>query len=388
MSCLIIKNDGIGDLILASGLIAAVGEHYNGKVDLVTCAANQEIAEGIVPLRNRYYVSRDGLRIDTKRYKAGIFPFLRQKKVRFIPSIPDEDMSVSQALSEQQYDSVVCLRRFIRQSSLVLMQQVRSKKKYCAWQYPTNACLDMAEQATHGWEHYEGESDVLSELSYNKAFLEKVLKTTLSSQPRLSFCQKQEGQVATRKIALGLGGNSTNWSFGDWIELCMRLSSVGWKMLLLGGNDAAELAEKISFKVPDAENRVGQLSWQMTADTLSRCEGYVGNDTGLSHFASLILDKCLTILGGGTFRRFYPWPGAMNQYAIYHGLDCFDCTWECKFQDRFCLSLVQPRDVEKYFGEIMSGEADSERDLNTHNEKYPLKGFKDNNSFFVSVRPR
>jgi ADP-heptose:LPS heptosyltransferase len=293
-----------------------------------------------------------------------------------------------QTLFEQQYDTVICLRRFIRQSTLVLMQHVRSKKKYCAWQYPTNASLDMVEQATRGWEHYEGKANVLSELSYNKIFLERVFSTSIGSQPRLSFCQKQGSQVATRKIALGLGGGSTNWAFGDGIELCMRLSSDGWKMLLLGGDDVADLGEKISAKVTDAENRIGQFSWQMTAEALSECKGYIGNDTGLSHFASLILDKCLTILGGGTFRRFYPWPGAVNQYAIYHGLDCFDCTWECKFQDRFCLSLVQPRDVEKYFGEIMSGEAEAERDLNNHNEKYPLHGCENNVTDLISVRPQ
>ena len=46
-SCLVIKNDGIGDLILASGLVSALGEHFGGDIDLVTCSANREVAEGI-----------------------------------------------------------------------------------------------------------------------------------------------------------------------------------------------------------------------------------------------------------------------------------------------------------------------------------------------------
>ena len=66
MSCLIIKNDGIGDLILASGLIRSVGKLFNGNVDLVTCGNNREIAEGILPLRHRFYCSRDGMHFTTQ----------------------------------------------------------------------------------------------------------------------------------------------------------------------------------------------------------------------------------------------------------------------------------------------------------------------------------
>lgn len=61
MSCLIIKNDGIGDLILAYGLISEFGMHFGGHVDLVTCGANKEIAEGIEPFGHRFFVTRDDL---------------------------------------------------------------------------------------------------------------------------------------------------------------------------------------------------------------------------------------------------------------------------------------------------------------------------------------
>lgn len=362
MSCLIIKNDGIGDLVLASGLIAAIGKHFDGNVDLVTCSANQEIAEGIEPLRNRYYVSRDGIRFNTRASKLGFL----------IPHIPKVDQPVIRAIQAARYDTVICLRRFIRQSSLVLMQKARGKKKFCAWEFPTNATRGMAERASKGWEHNVCSPEILSELDYNKSFAEDSLNATFTSDPYLSFCDKQTQSPSTRLIALGLGGGSTNWPFGNWIELAMRLSSDGWRLLLLGGDDVADLAEQIVLKIPEADNRVGQLTWRQTSKLLHDCEGYIGNDTGLSHFASLILNKCLVILGGGTFRRFIPWPNASNQYVIFHGLDCFDCNWECKFQDRFCLSFVRARDVFDHFNQVLNGESDLERDLNRCNKVYEL----------------
>ena len=37
-NCLIIKNDGIGDLIASSGVISSVAQHFEGRLDLVTAS--------------------------------------------------------------------------------------------------------------------------------------------------------------------------------------------------------------------------------------------------------------------------------------------------------------------------------------------------------------
>lgn len=387
MSCLIIKNDGIGDLILASGLIRSVGRLFDGNVDLLTCSNNREIAEGIDSLRNRFYCSRDSIRINTSITKTGVNPFRRREKVQYIPHVQEEDSLMLEELSEHEYDIVICMRRFIRQSTLVIMQRVHGQEKFCAWQYPMHTSYESAQLATHGWVHFAGNEKILSELDYNRAFLESILNTKVDSRPRLSFCHKQNSPVSSGKIALGLGGGSNNWPYGHWIELAMRLASTGWELQLLGGKDVADLGAHIALKVPAVNNLIGHLDWGETAACLAGCEGFIGNDTGLSHFASLILDKCLVVLGGGTFRRFFPWPGAGNQYLLYHGLDCFDCTWECKFHDRFCVSLIQPRDVEEYFGAVIRGETSSECDLNAHIAEYPLAWRQEENSGLVSVRP-
>lgn len=363
MSCLIIKNDGIGDLILSSGLISSVGKLFDGQVDLITCYNNREIAEGIQPLRKRYYISRNDLRFKKK--------FI-EKMGLLIPHINNEDLQVLKSLEKQHYDTIICLRRFILQSTLVLMRKIRGKVKYCAWEFPTNASWGMAEQATRGWKHYTGSAEVLSELNYNKAFLESVFHTTLTADPHLSFCKKQPSLPATRRLAFGLGGSSPTWPSGNWIELAMRLASEGWNLLLLGGDNVTDLAKHIAEKIPGADNRVGQLAWRQTSDLLFECEGYIGNDTGLSHFASLINKKCVVILGGGTFRRFFPWPGTNNQHIIYHGLECFDCRWDCKFQDRFCLNLVRPSDVLNYFNDLINCEPGTECDLNSEDKNYKI----------------
>jgi hypothetical protein len=68
--------------------------------------------------------------------------------------------------------------------------------------------------------------------------------------------------------------------------------------------------------------------------------------------------KVIVILGGGTFGRFLPWPGATNQYVIFHGLDCFDCDWTCKFSEIQCHQLVRPSAVFRYFHQVKDGEVE------------------------------
>lgn len=376
MSCLIIKNDGIGDLILSSGLISAIGKHFNGNVDLVTCSANREIAEGIEPLRKRYYVSRDGMHFSGFAAKLGLL----------IPRVSNEDKSVLRALGKNHYEMAISLRRFIRQSSLIIMNQVNASKKYCSWQIPTNASWKMAERYSRGWEHYSEQAETLSEQSYFMKFLENVFNEALHFNQGLSFLHEQSKELKTHILALGISGSSTNWPSGYWIELAIKLIDAGWKLVILGGKDVETLGKHIANKVPDVNNQVGKLNWRKTAEVLSSCEAYIGNDTGLSHLASLVVGKCLIIMGGGTFRRFFPWPFAVNQYIIFHGLECFDCEWNCKYHDHFCMSLVRPGDVALYFHEIMSGHAKSECDLNPENVTYQLSWRRRSESYKARAR--
>src|SRR5438105_14033226 len=113
-TCLVIKNDGIGDLILASGLIASLGARFDGNVDLVTCEENREVAEGIEPLRERFCVSRDSMRFSRRAWQLGML----------WPRMPSTDAAVLRTIRSREYDVAISLRRFIRQNSLVIMGAV------------------------------------------------------------------------------------------------------------------------------------------------------------------------------------------------------------------------------------------------------------------------
>ena len=66
MKGLVIKNDGVGDLVLASGLISDLSALFSDGLDLVTCEQNREVATAIPNVNKVFYVSRDELNITSE----------------------------------------------------------------------------------------------------------------------------------------------------------------------------------------------------------------------------------------------------------------------------------------------------------------------------------
>lgn len=362
MSCLVIKNDGIGDLILSSGLIGGLAKAFSGELDLVTCEQNRDIAEMIPGMRRVFYVSRDDLRFSPQWGKWGIL------RGGGSPA----DTRVLRQIRDTPYDVAISLRRFIRQNTLVLMRNVRARKKYCAWQYPTNATEEQARKASRGWSHYQGPQEVLWEPAYYQGFIRDCLGLELDSAPRFDLGSMGVAEpYGGKAVALGMAGQSGAWPEEHWVALATKLTAQGWRLGIFGGQESKAVAGRMALET-GGESHAGKLSFRETAVELRQYPYYIGGDTGLSHFATLICQNVLVILGGGTFRRFFPWPQARNQHIIFQGMDCFDCDWSCKHPERYCLTRIQPQNVVEYFKGIVNGTSESERDLNPYNERYIL----------------
>ena len=343
MSCLIIKNDGIGDLILTSGVIAEISKIFRGELDLITCESNSEIAENLLGIRNCFYVSRDELQFD----------FNTPEQPPLVPIIKGKDKEIIERLCSITYEHVICLRRFIRASSLILMSFAKAKHKHCAWQFPTNTSHEIAEECTKGWQPYSGDLTVLSELSYYQNFIENIFNTKIHPYPRLLCTKNLILKPRPMSIGIGLGGQSSRWPIEHWIKLLHQLDKAGWNITLFGGKTDEYLIKKLGPYCQSCTNLIGRLSFSESVVHLKKLSYFIGNDTSFFHFASLVVPKCLLILGGGTFKRFLPWPNTQNQYVIYHALECFDCDWVCKFNDRsICLRNVLPSDVLEYLNAI------------------------------------
>ncbi len=355
LSCLVIKNDGIGDLIMASGLLRELAKYFDGNVDLVTCATNKFIAESIEGLRFKYYTSRESLNFSNLGQLLGFR----------IPRGSSQDIHMLQKLAKTHYNYAVCLRRYIRRSSLVLMGQVKAEQKFCLWQIPTNISSNFAQKFSKGWMRYNGSPHILSEMDYYRKFLEGEFEIPFDTRPRLSFLDDVPYRPIPKRVGLCIGGNR-KWPIGYWLDLIYHLHSDGWSVVLLGGKDAEGLADIITRIHPVFENHVGKLPLNAATRILSRLEAFIGNDTGLTHLAGLIVPTVVVIMGGGGFGRFFPWPETDGQYIIFYGMDCYDCSWNCRYRERRCIEAIRASDIYDYFQSVLKGNATQFSNLNRH----------------------
>lgn len=343
MATLLIKNDGIGDLILSSGLIADVAREC-GPLDLITCEANREIAESIPGLRKRLYVSRDGIYYHQRLLKLGIHWRRR---------LPLDD-EVFKHLTVTEYDLAICLRRYIRQSALLLMQAVQARRRHCAWRWCTDATFQFAEQHSLGWERYTGAHHADSELTYYRLFLRESLKIHSNTPPSLSITEGIHSQPEQGRVGVCLSGPDKNWPHQNWISLSDNLISMGYTLVLFGGPDAIKRGQEISQRHPSIINHINSLTFSASVPEIARLDLLISNDTAFAHFASIVANRVLVIMGGGTYKHFFPWPEAERQFTIVHGLNCWGCNWACHLPRMECFHRISPQSVMRYISEIIN----------------------------------
>ncbi len=341
MAALVIKNDGIGDMVLASGIISGLADVYGG-VDLVTCAQNQEIAELIPGVRDIYYVSRDALRFGNAN--AGEAPF--------------DDLLLLN-LMDSRYDVAFSLRRYIRQSTLILQRVVNAERKYCFWKYPMEVKREDAERYSEGWEHVVDDVPLTNEADYYARCVRAATGRELDPAPKLKLPPPRERE--RRSLAMGISSSGRNgWNILKWLKLAELFAEDGYRVRLIGGKELSREVEAYGLGHPSIENLVGDLSLGQLFDLFASSEFYMGSDSGVSHMASLLVPKNVVVVGGGTIPRFFPWPENDRQLVITHAMSCFDCNWFCRYARTLCMDRIHVIDVlpmtRAYFaGELPAG---------------------------------
>lgn len=344
MKLLIIKNDGLGDLILASGIITHLSKYFSESLDLLTCQSNEEIAKSIKGINNIYYTSRDSIKqysiLNTNRIKI---PFRIAKDKCNIVRFSLKEKVVIEKINEINYDLVIVLRRYIRQSSLHILSQIKSKKKLVMWEYPTNLSFSHAKMLNKQALHLSTinlNKFIRPELEYYEAILSNFFKKEIFANPTLSF--KINNTIKEKNsVGIIISGSSITLSTKQIIILCKYFVNKKYKVHLLGGKDDIKKATLVQKEFKNIINHVGFYKFIDYPDILSPLSLIIGNDTGLTHFSSLYNNKVIVILGGGTFKSFFPWRENKPQKIISQYLDCYYCLWNCtSLEKNKCINIL------------------------------------------------
>jgi heptosyltransferase-3 len=104
--------------------------------------------------------------------------------------------------------------------------------------------------------------------------------------------------------------NYKMWHDGGWIALAHWISDRGFRVVLTGGNAAAEMnyVQRLATHVPDGLNLAGQLTLNECAWVLANATAYVGPDTALTHMAAALGVPTVALFGPTDPVRWGPWP--------------------------------------------------------------------------------
>jgi len=190
----------------------------------------------------------------------------------------------------------------------------------------------------------------------NYNYTEYLIKTD-SNDPLLTYIEDK-----TIGIFPGASWRGRCWEpekYGQLIEVLIRN---GHKIVLLGGPTDIQITEDIlryCQKPHQIINLVGKTSLINLTNIISKLELLITSESCAVHIAQVTQTKSITLLGGGHFERFLPFPEKYNKkltsLSVYKKLDCFYCGWHCPFsnpgQSVPCIEMIETISIINRFKE-------------------------------------
>ena len=158
----------------------------------------------------------------------------------------------------------------------------------------------------------------------------------------------------------GAGVFKRGWEPEKFVALISRLrQQTAQAIILTGGPGEIQIGDYITGKLPAGavNNLIGKTSLINLVDLVGNAALVIANETSAIHLAAATQTKSVCILGGGHFERFAPYPTYMTHgpVCIFSKLQCFCCSWNCKFkiaenEPYPCISIV---DIESVLAECL-----------------------------------
>lgn len=138
------------------------------------------------------------------------------------------------------------------------------------------------------------------------------------------------------------------WNCKSYSKIADFLGKKGLKVIICGTASEHYLYKDIqkNCKV-HIVNLTGKTSLNILSVIIKYSKIYIGSETSALHIAIAVKTPTICIMGGGHFKRFYPYGDEKIHRMVYHKMDCFGCNWRCKFKTIRCIDNIKVDDVTR-----------------------------------------
>lgn len=205
-------------------------------------------------------------------------------------------------------------------------------------------------------------TSIYFEFDRTQFFFETVLKKQITLKgPSLPVESSTQNYVA---FCLGAGNQKRSWEATKFLSLAqLILQQTNYNIYLLGSLDAASDTAFIGANL--SSERVKNLSQKTTLpefiQIIAQSALVICNETSAVHIASACGKKVVSVLGGGHFERFAPYPTYLinKPVFLFEKMPCYYCNWLCKFETAVdepfpCISNVTLNQVWKEVKQLLN----------------------------------
>jgi ADP-heptose:LPS heptosyltransferase len=147
------------------------------------------------------------------------------------------------------------------------------------------------------------------------------------------------------------------FDFREWPAVKMAAAidylwgTYGITAVICGSSADRGISERIQSHVNVARpiDLCGQTNLIDLAALISIAKLAISMDSGPAHLAVAVNTPLVCIIGGGHYRRFFPYGNPHIFRAATEELDCFYCDWTCKFARPICVENIS---VERVLKEV------------------------------------
>lgn len=199
------------------------------------------------------------------------------------------------------------------------------------------------------------EDDTAHEIEKNHLFFKTVLNLPSLPivEPHFDIVKRQSNRIV---IFPGSSDTRRNWEISKFASIISKLAdNPEFEIILAGGINERPLSEtlqKLLHNDPKVLNQAGVLGLPEFIDLVADSLLVISNETSAAHIAAACRTPCITIVGGGHFERFTPYPKCFSNkpHCVYKKMECYNCNWNCQYElakdDIFpCISKIEVEDV-------------------------------------------
>ena len=330
---MIFQLEEIGDIVLATPVLAAVRHHFPGAhITMVVGEWIYELLQG-EPTIDKVVTYNSNLAGNVKKHRIGLMEHIRRVY----------------SLSREEVDLVIDLRGNLGSILVALLGNARYRADR-----GTFRCRDIFRKGRlidHNKHEVQINLDILKQVGITEEKPYINLAVQEIEREKVKDILKAHQIDGSRKLVAihpGASWEGKRWDKGNFAALADKIMQhYDVTVVLTGSKDELPLTRKVAELMKKKPvNLTGELSLRLLLALYERCLLWIGNDTGPMHLAVAVQKPVVALYGPTSPEKFGP--SSPDSVIIRKEISCSPCKQHtCRFSTYRCMEAVSVEDVWK-----------------------------------------